>query len=48
MMHGIHDKKKIDGVISVVFRFFRLRSYFHARDNRLTVTLWSHQTFSKH
>ena len=35
-------------VISVVYRFFRPGSYFHARDNRLTVTSSSRQTFSKH
>ena len=34
-------------VISVVYRFFRPGSYFHARDNRLTVTS-SSQIFSKH
>ena len=35
-------------MISVVYRFFRPESYFHARDNRLTVTSSSCQTFSKH
>ena len=35
-------------MISVVYRFFRPGSYFHARDNRLTVTSSSCQTFSKH
>ena len=35
-------------VISVVYCFFRPGSYFHARDNRLTVTSSSRQTFSKH
>ena len=35
-------------VISVVYRFFRPGSYFHARDNRLTVTSSSRQTFSNH
>ena len=35
-------------VISVVYRFFRPGSYFHARDNRLTVTSSSRQTFSKY
>ena len=35
-------------MISVVYRLFRPGSYFHARDNRLTVTSSSLQTFSKH
>ena len=35
-------------VISVVYCLFRPGSYFHARDNRLTVTSSSRQTFSKH
>ena len=35
-------------MISVVYRFFRPQSYFHARDNWLTVTSSSRQTFSKH
>ena len=34
-------------VISVVYRYFRPGSYFHERDNRLTVTLLPRQTFTK-
>ena len=41
-------KWKITGVISVVYRLLRPGSYFHARDNRLTVMSSSRQTFSKH
>ena len=35
-------------VESAVYRYFRPGGYFNARDNRLTVTLSSRQTFSKH
>ena len=34
-------------MISVVYRFFRPGSYFHARDNRLTVTSSSRSNFFK-
>ena len=35
-------------MISVVYCLFRPGSYFHAKDNRLTVMTSSPQTFSKH